>query len=274
MIATLNAEINIKAEIFNYLREKPKWWLNLISIDGVYVEIRKGNIVDVYFEGGRMAELRYSDNNLTATCHPKYLGINVPQGCNPQYIDCLKVLQSNPTYIIRKIREHYSQKDGKGGESISEKKIQGDMIYQQSPIFLDSEFAHRYEDGKRDTIRFDLVTIKNDKLIFVELKRIGDNRILNKDDDKPEILEQMNKYAQFIKFNKEKLIDYYKKLYNIKNVLGLPVPSCNLDKLTICEIPHLIIRDTYAKYGSKRNNRIRRIMEILDNAPFTYSIEK
>ena len=273
-IATLDASLNKDADIYKELKKQPDWWKRLLSIKGVYVEIRKDDIVDVYYEGGRMAELRFKHKKITATCHPKYLGMDVPTGTNPKYVDCLEVLKNNPTFIINNIQANYSQKEGKDDEDISEKKIQGDMICKRNPIFLDSEFAHRYEVRKRQTIRFDLVTIKNNQLFFIELKRIKDNRMLNKENDKPEILKQMEKYQEFIKVNKDKLLDYYKTLYEIKTSLKLPVPECALEKLSVCEIPHLIVMDTYKSLKSRRKNRIARMKEIIDKAPFSYTIEK
>ena len=273
-IATLNASLNKEAEIYRELKKQPDWWQRLLSIEGVYVEIRKDNIVDIYYEGGRMAKLRCKSKRITATCHPKYLGMDVPTGSNPKYVDCLEILKNNPYFIAKNIQANYSQKEGRNGEDISEKKIQGDMICRQNPLFLDSEFAHRYEIGKRQTIRFDLVMIKNNQLIFIELKRIKDNRLLNKEDDEPEILNQMDKYQKFIKVNKDKLLDYYKTLYEIKSSLKLPVPECEIEKLSVCEVPRLIIIDTYKSLGEKRKDRIARMKEILDKASFSYTIEK
>ena len=273
-IATLDASLNKEAEIYKELKKQPDWWQRLLSVKGVYVEIRKDDIVDVYYEGGRMAELRCKCKRITATCHPKYLGMDVPTGSNPKYVDCLKNLKNNPTFITQNIQAIYSQKDGKNEEDISEKKIQGDMICRQNPLFLDSEFAHRYEIGKRQTIRFDLVTIKSNQLIFIELKRIKDNRMLNKEDYEPEILKQMDKYQKFIKVNKDKLLDYYKTLYEIKSSLKLPVPECEIEKLSVCEVPHLIIINTYKSLGKRRKDRIAQMKEILDKSPFSYTIEK
>lgn len=273
-IATLDASLYKEAEIYKELKKQPDWWKRLLSIKGVYVEIRKDKTVDVYYEGGRMAELRCKRKIITATCHPKYLRMDVPTGSNPKYVDCLEVLKNNPSFITKNIQANYSQKERKDAEDISEKKIQGDMICRQNPLFLDSEFAHRYEIGKRQTIRFDLVTIKSNQLIFIELKRIKDNRMLNKEDDEPEILKQMDKYQKFIKVNKDKLLDYYKTLYEIKSSLKLPVPECEIEKLSVCEVPHLIIIDTYKSLGGRRKARIARMKEILDKAPFSYTIEK
>lgn len=274
IIATLDVSLNKGSEIYKELAKQLDWWQRLLKIKGVYVEIRKDDIVDVYYEGGRMAELKFKHKKITATCHPKYLGKNVPSGTNPKYVDCLEVLKNNPNFITKNIQANYSQKEGKDDEDISEKKIQGDMICRHNPIFLDSEFAHRYEVGKQQTIRFDLVTIKGNQLFFIELKRIKDNRMLNKEDDEPEILKQMEKYQKFIKVNKDKLLDYHKTLYEIKTSLKLPVPECEIEKLSVCEIPHLIILDTYKSLKGRRKNRIARMKEILDKAPFTYTIEK
>ena len=98
--------------------------------------------------------------------------------------------------------------------------------------------------------------------------------MLNKNDDAPEILEQMGKYTQFIKVNKDKLLEYYKELYAIKKNMGLPVPPCDIARLSVCETPHLIIRDTYTKYTDKRIKRKARIEAILERVPFTYEIER
>jgi hypothetical protein len=136
-IATLDARLNKDAEIYKELTSLPDWWQRLLTIKGVYVEIRKNDIVDVYFEGGRVAELRFIKKKLTATCHPRYLGKDIPSGCNPKYVDCLEALKENPTFIIQNIPVNYSQKNGDNIEDISEKKIQGDMICERNPIFLD-----------------------------------------------------------------------------------------------------------------------------------------
>lgn len=278
MIARLNAQLNESSTLYSILKEKPLWWTRLLAINGVYAEIRKGDIIDVYYEGGRMAELKVGrDGKLKASCHPKYLGSDVEDSEDVKYVDCLNVLTSNPESMLPRIENAYSQKDSKkyNPEEISEKKIQGDMICKRSPVYLDSEFAHRYEDGARKTIRFDLVTIRDNKLVIIELKRIGDNRMLDKIGNTPEIIRQMDKYCRFIKTNSDALVEYYKKLFKIKQQLDLPVPQCDIDKLTICTKPHLVIHNTYLKETDGRNTRINNIVRILleHRNEFTFAIE-
>ena len=55
----------------------------------------------------------------------------------------------------------------------------------------------------------------------------------------------------------------------------MPVPQCDLDKLTICTKPHLVIRNTYLKETSDRNSRINNIVRLLleHRDDFTFGIE-
>lgn len=280
-IARLNASLNRKARVYSELAKQPQWWKSLLQIEGVYVEIRKGDIVDVYYEGGRIAEIRYKGKGkrkgLVATCNEKYLGYE--KGAKSKYIDSLETLKTNPQFIIENIKKHYSQKHDPSGENIGETKLKGDMICSNRGRFLDSEFAHRYEKDNSNTIRIDLVDIKDNKLQFIELKRIQDNRLLNRDDDNPEILEQVEKYRKFIEVNREALLVYYKELYRIKEYLGLPVPKCDLGELSVCAEPLLIIRNTYEKTKrdcdeERRADRIDRIEKILEERNIYYKIIK
>ena len=47
-IATLDASLNKDAEIYKELANMPDWWQSLLSIKGVYVEMRTDAIMDVY----------------------------------------------------------------------------------------------------------------------------------------------------------------------------------------------------------------------------------
>lgn len=265
MIAKFEAEINPEAELFMQLKKDSSWLGNILGNEGVYAEIRKGDIVDIYFEGGRMAELSYKrGKGIVATCHEKYLGVK--DGKN--YVDCLEVIKKNPAFLMENIRGEYSEKSKDGRprdpEDISEKKIQGTLICRRAPIYLDSEFAHRFKNDGRSTIRFDLVAVTDNKLQIIELKRIKDNRMLNVDESDPEIISQMNSYSMFIDANAEAIVEYYKKLYLIKRSLGLPVPPCDIETLGINRKPHLIICDTYTHMTGDREIRINRMSNILD----------
>lgn len=50
MIAKFNVLLNPKASIYRELEKKPEWWKQRLSIEGVHVEIRNKDIVEVYYE--------------------------------------------------------------------------------------------------------------------------------------------------------------------------------------------------------------------------------
>ena len=110
------------------------------------------------------------------------------------------------------------------------------------------------------------------KVIFVELKRLDDNRMLNKSDDNPEIVSQMRSYSDFIKKYKNKILAYYQKVYDIKKDLGLPVPAAR--PTIVSTEPELLIfnRWTHMDKQGRRQKRIDRMREILQREKVTYSI--
>jgi len=102
-------------------------------------------------------------------------------------------------------------------DSSSEKAIQYKFIENDS-YFIDSEFAYRYREGERNTIRIDLVRIdsQSKKIVFVEVKTMGDSRLYT-----DEIIEQLSMYRNFIENKKEELLDYYSKIFEIKRSIGV-----------------------------------------------------
>ena len=272
---TFNAPLNEKADIFQRMNNNPpSWWDKLIGLNGVYVEIRKRNRIHVYYEGGRIAELRVDEGKMSTTCHPKYLGIAV-SGEHPKYIDCSNQLDKDPSFILKKIEEEYSQKKKDSNpEDISETKIKGDLITKGNTLYIDSEFAHSFiYKNEKISIRFDLVEISDNRIRIVELKRIKDGRLRSSVDEKSEILEQMAHYKAFIKEFHDEILKYYKTLYKIKQSLGLPVPPCDLNCLQLDKNPHLLIKNTYQKSSKGRNDRVDAIKRILKGVSYEITPE-
>lgn len=268
------APLNKDAAIYDRIKnDKPSWWNKLITKKGVYVEIRKNNRIHVYYEGGRIAELTIENDKIHTTCHPKYLGIPVVSK-HPKYLECSGQLEKDPSFILRKIEEEYSQKNNSNPENISETKLKGELVTNGETKYLDSEFAHSFiYKNERLSIRFDLVEITNNTLRIVELKRIQDNRLRSSVEEESEILNQMACYEAFIKEFKDELLDYYKTLYGIKKSLLLPVPICDIDKLQISTTPHLLIMNTYLKSSKGRNERVEAIRNILKGISYEITPE-
>ena len=218
------------------MNNAPSWWQPIKEDKDLYIEVRKGNVIDIYFQGGRMAEVKIVNKRLIVTAHPKYLGHTDEDDekyykrgkkdgktvYTPIYQDCEVWLTNRREELKANIRSYYS--GAENGENTSEKFIQGKLIINGRDKYLDSEFAHRHYEGDRKTIRIDLIKIEKGKIVFEELKRICDSR-LRTTDGKPEIIEQMNNYREFIRKNKTALTKYYRTLYLIKKNLGLPVPQ-------------------------------------------------
>ncbi len=187
----------------------------------------------------------------------------------PIYQECTDWLTKERLKDLKaNIEKYYSGKES--GEKTSEKFIQGELIINNRQKYFDSEFAHRFHDGERNTIRIDLVKVVENRIVFEELKRINDDRLRTNTGQNPEIITQMENYRAFLKVNESALTDYYRTLYRIKKDLGLPVPPVDdVDKLQIESEPVLIIKDTYVKRSANRDKRIEDIKKVLGKIQIT-----
>ena len=271
-----------EAKIFQELKKNPSWWARFKNDSSLYIEIRKDNQVNVYFEGGSVARIHYCSKHkkLQVFTHHKYLNLPAPSKSNA-YIECSGIIdepkETNSEIlvcdkVIERVKTCYSQKHAINGivdkEKWSEKFIQGTLITQSSDFHLDSEFA--YNDAT-DKNRIDLIRCDNGVITFVELKRIADGRMLHKTDESPEIVDQMNRYKDFITKYSVELLAYYQKLYDVKAELGLPVPQ--IRPSSINPEPHLLIFDNWTKETTGRKIHRERLIDILNREKINFSIQ-
>ena len=271
-----------EAKIFQELKKNPSWWARFKNDSSLYIEIRKDNQVNVYFEGGSVARIHYCSKHkkLQVFTHHKYLNLPAPSKSNA-YIECSGIIdepkETNSEIlvcdkVIERVKTCYSQKHAINGivdkEKWSEKFIQGTLITQSSDFHLDSEFA--YNDAT-DKNRIDLIRCDNGVITFVELKRIADGRMLHKTDESPEIVDQMNRYKDFITKYSVELLAYYQKLYDVKAELGLPVPQ--IRPSSINPEPHLLIFDNWTKETTGRKIHRERLIDILNRENINFSIQ-
>ena len=68
------------ATIFTALNSNPSWWKRFKEDPSLYIEIRKDNQVNVYFQGGSVARIHYCSKKgqLQLFTHYKYLGMPAP----------------------------------------------------------------------------------------------------------------------------------------------------------------------------------------------------
>lgn len=270
------------AKIFMELMKKPSWWERFKNDSSLYIEIRKDNQVNVYFEGGSVARIHYCSKHkkLQIFTHHKYLNLPAPSKSNA-YIECSGIIDKPIEKdseilvcdkVIERVKTCYSQKHAIYGivdeEKWSEKFIQGTLIKQSLDFHLDSEFAY---NDVTDKNRIDLIRCDNGVITFVELKRIADGRMLHKTEESPEIIDQMNRYKDFITKYSDELLAYYQKLYDVKAGLGLPVPQVRPSSIN--PEPHLLIFDNWTKDTTKRKIHRERLIEILNREKINFSIK-
>lgn len=214
------------------------------------MDIRKDNSLNIYYNGDSLLKVTLSKNKINGKIHEFYLG-----GNGKKYADfSLEQLQEQASAIKKKITSRYS--------GTSESGIKARLIRASDATYIDSEFAY-------GETRIDLTKLENGKIVFVELKRIEDGRLLTNEyeNGKPEILSQMRAYHQFIADHRAEIADYYKRLFRIKRDLGILPASLagidNIDDYELCKDVELYI-SPYTSLNSKRIRRVEAIKTILD----------
>ncbi|GJQ60573.1 MAG: hypothetical protein D8M57_16995 [Candidatus Scalindua sp. AMX11] len=214
--------LNTKNKLFLELEtKKPDWWKNIVSEKGVYIDIRKDNYIDIYFNGGNIIrELKFDGKKYSGSINYKYLlserseyikydFANTKVLLAQKIIDLLSFADFE-TKSLKRIKDNIS----KHFPASSEKGIQAKFV-NNTDYFLDTEFAYNYKSTK---LRIDLVWIdvSNKKIILIELKTMGDSRLYTN-----EIYGQLKKYNDFaIKFEKD-IVQYYQKVFEIKKKLNI-----------------------------------------------------
>lgn len=234
--------------LFKKLKEDPE----------LYIEIRKDNYINVYYQGGCVAKIGYNNKGLIFTTNTKYLGLE-----KSGYPKSEKYLETDLTSIKRGIEKEYSQTKylkTLNTEDLSEKYYQADLIlHKYAGLHLDAEFAYNKDDRQR----IDIVCCNEDGVVsFIELKIIGDGRL----GGKIEVLYQMKKYIDFIRGYENDLLDHYQKVYDVKEKLGLPLPPHR--PISIDTRPILLVINNYTKTESKRKDKIANLKRACTNQDF------
>ena len=240
-------------QLFKELEKNPPiWWTTLIADKDIYIDVRKGNYLDVYFNGGNIIrELEYKDSGYSGKIHYKYL---LPQ--KAKYIDfnfqnssieiankkvALLSLNNLDITALKRIKDNIT----KFYPTSSEKGIQAKFVT-KTEFFIDSEFAFNNREIK---LRIDLVWIDiiNEKIILVELKSMGDSRLYTN-----EIKVQLKKYNEFAKEFSAEITEYYQKVFAIKSKLNLLSAGLqnikSLNAYTLETKPLLLLGDCEQKW--------------------------
>ena len=268
-------DLNINAPLFTELAQLPEWWKRILNDKTLYVNIRKGNRINVYYHGASVMELSINrDKSIQGKIHSKYILFQETQTDKNSYrkdISPETIVENLPSIKDAIIANQATSNP----EGLSEKAIQGIMYIEGK--YIDTEFE--YVHPNRLITRIDLTTINDDGMIeFVELKRISDSRLLKKDMSlkNEEIRKQIDNYNSFIKRHKDEIIQYYKQLQQILKKVGVNNPLCNIAITDIKPSVYLYFAG-YADGKSnhpKRRKRIDNIKQILEEKGINSNINE
>ncbi len=248
--------------LFQKLRdESPLWWENLKNDSELYIDIRNGNHLNVYHNGGSIMKLE-GTSEYKAKINIEYVPLNKTSDYFPfEFQNGNISLNELHTISINNFEKEALEKIKKRVRKFypndSEKGIQGHYVIndkskesKKDGFFIDTELQY-------DNMRIDLVWVdlRTKKIAFVELKTIGDERLyIDKNQSSETIDKQLSKYYEFACQNKDSLIDYYNAVYAIKKSLGiLPefVNENSLKNYDLIEKPILLVGDCTREWIDK-----------------------
>ena len=268
----MNEDLNPDHELFKQLAENPPdWWVNLKSDQDLYIDIRKGNYISVYYNGGSLMKLEW-DNGYKAGIHHEYIPLArkkdyVSFEFKDNEISLGKMTAIDINDFDSDTLSQMKNRIRKFNENESEKGLQGKYVVENNSkelakgFFIDTEYA----SGR---MRIDLVWVDFDQkeIVFVELKTIDDARLYPYKEQNKEIEaidDQLRKYHEFIRQNTGHLIQYYDTVYQIKKTLNL-LPSFATAKETISQ--YAFIEKPILLVGNCTRDWIRDHADKLDSA--------
>lgn len=245
---SLMNRLNQNDPLFKNLENNPPdWWQTLVNDKDIYIEIRKDNYIDVYYNGGNIIRrLMHKGKEYAGAIHYKYLLPDDEDYVDYKFSSDGKTMVKKTTIELLKTANFDKETLKRIKANISryypatsEKGVQARFILQKDSRFIDSEFAYNKTDDK---MRIDLVwlDLKQKKIVPVELKIMGDPRLYTN-----EIVVQLQTYANFFENNQVELLKYYQKVFEIKkrlNILREGLKQLNsLADFTIHTKPLLVI---------------------------------
>ena len=300
----------VRNTLNNFKMIYPNLWKRLIDDKDLYIDIRKNNNIEIYYNGWclfNISEKCICTNTKFIPFHKFYkneyirfennishkIEINFSDFENAE-ID-VPANKKHATLIgeMKKIINKYSkpEKTIQGKYATNANKWKGTdedgKIYEKNGIILDTEFAFDDNDEKN---RIDLVYLskKDMKLYFVELKRSNDYRL--KPSSAENIKEQIISYHNLLSNESDNLLEYYKKVFKIKKEFNLmnkfvddnEFADIDINKLTIEDKPILLIgnkqkksSDFETKIKNSNNEFYKSIREnIFESKPICNSIDR
>jgi len=257
---------HLSPELINALNDSP-FWGNICADHELQPEIRDGHIT-VYYKGrGLIRELQLEDGRLAAKTNQKYVPISFSgksadvhfaiEGVNG--LQFTQEGQPEPLRLCEKETLGRYKKCATAGSTFPEGDLVQKIVCRDSMNqIIDQEAAFQCAGESRDKIDVCYFDAEMNKLVFVEVKRREDGRLVGSGRS-PEVLRQLSAYGQRLKDHRDEILDAYRHVVSWKRQLGLgdrlarvpdDGPSDLLDK------PLLVIGDC----NEHHKDDVRRIM--------------
>ena len=214
----------------------PQWWSDLLSLwrpsgvpagaDGLRLAVRN-NYLNFYRRGQSIAKVEIGADGLpTAKIHAKYvLNAELDKPGSKEYVALSKANILRGGEFFR----NYRSADLNTWIEVVDKNYAGDEkafvdeLVAANPNIIDLEMGlPAWKREKRVAPRIDLVAIEDGKIVFWEAKLVTDGRMRTSGDvvtegpeKKPEVLNQLHAYREFLDVHCELVATAYKDSFGI-----------------------------------------------------------
>lgn len=213
-------------ELINALLRQP-FWANLIADRQLAPEIRDGHLT-VYYRGGALLQSLRLDgpSSLAAEVHPKYVPVRASRSSvrltwrenGFAFADEVEAMPLGSA--VMDVLAAYKEEMAKALLKRPEAEVVQQIIERTENTILDQEIAFQEPGLPRDKIDLCHYDAGLRKLVFVEVKRVDDDRLL-KPEGRPEVLGQLAAYTQRLEPNRPLVLEAYRTVVTCKRKLGL-----------------------------------------------------
>lgn len=210
-------------------RLKPaRFWQNICQDAELWPEIRNGAITVYYRGGALLRELRMVDRTLLADVHPKFIPLQKTTSKSIRLVDkgdagLAFSEQIGPLPLgdanAQTLRAYKAMMD-QVLTTFPEGEIVQAICCRSDNQILDQEIAFQESGESRDKIDVCYFDTVLEKLVFGEIKRKDDARLLQPE-DRPELLEQLATYCRRLRDYRGELLSAYRQVVAWKRELGL-----------------------------------------------------
>jgi hypothetical protein len=207
---------------------RSSFWKNIASDTELQPEIRDEKITVYYQAAALLRELTLNNGTLTAAVRDTYVPV-IREGRDrilhavDGKLEFADAPAASPIGIADEatIGGYKSQVEADQGPA-SEGTIVQAICTDPRNMIIDQEIAFQEASDDRDKIDLCCIDPNSKKLVFVEVKRLGDDRLKAKSEEgRREVINQLAAYGSRIQNNHAELIQTYREVLRIKRDLDL-----------------------------------------------------